>query len=550
MEIQQPAGNNNQGKLRRLWSSLTANVIRLDASYHKFLSTLSSPTRWVANQLRWAIALGLGLTMVRLDEYLVGVVLLFISSVILFFKAIHWSGVSSSSKITKLLRSVFLLLSILLAALLLAGTNTLRGTKPWSGVWSRWFSKDSGVQSKTNTMSLPLPFAVAVEVKLLVPGPAKDEAGTGFWSLSTFGPNCYLRSADVALFIRIKNLEQVKTIITAYSVSAYGGELNKIRMTDNQPVQMLEHGVIPRDFQGTRRIPIPVGSGNLNGGFVKVPFTGTDFSVAAHVSSDVLDQELADHYLQPGDTVRGWAFFEYPGSATIPAKLSIKISDDLGHTFSYDIPDEPGPSGDILTREVTASGPTMNLSSCIRLPHQVPNRPQPEPPPKTPPRRVNKPPASMNPCQPENHMGGRDEFVGCKDQDVLDWGDAYVDQLRKGLEARQRAESEIANKQRNREFPVDPVERQNQIDEARAKSNKDLCKTFVGLYPSLELYWKGLRMIINNGGPNQRLAETYYATKMPTADISEDVDALLEDFKRQRGTALHIMRRKNLGLFR
>jgi hypothetical protein len=212
-------------------------------------------------------------------------------------------------------------------------------------------------------------FAVAIEVKLMVMGPEKDTAGTGSWGVSRNGANCYLRSADVAMLLRIKSLEPIKTMITAYNIYGAGGEYSRIKMTENTPVEILYKGTIRKDFIGRVAIPVPAPSGNLGGGFVDFNFANSDFSAAAPILENVLDQELADHYLEPGETVRGWAFFEYP-SIMMPTDLKLKISDDLGHTFTFPIPDEPGnPSGDALRREMTFTGPPMDLSSCIRLPH-------------------------------------------------------------------------------------------------------------------------------------------------------------------------------------
>jgi len=207
----------------------------------------------------------------------------------------------------------------------------------------------------------------------LVPGPSKDVAGTSFWGLSMAGKNCYLRSADVVMLIRIKSLEPVKTMITAYNVYGIGGELSRIKMTANTPVQIMKHGTISPDFAGTMRLQVPTGSGNANAGLVSFKFEETDFSVAVPVQGDILDKEIADHYLKPGDTIRGWAFFEYPSSASMPVRLTLKIRDDLGHAYSFEIPDEAGsPGGDSLRREFVLSGPTMNLSSCTRLAHPGP----------------------------------------------------------------------------------------------------------------------------------------------------------------------------------
>jgi len=174
----------------------------------------------------------------------------------------------------------------------------------------------------------------------------------------------------VVVLIRIKSLEPIKTMITAYNVYGIGGELSRIKMTNSTPVWILGRGLIPANFTGTLILPIPTGSGNANAGFVTNKFADTDFSVAAVMHENILDKEVADHYLEPGDMVRGWAFFKYPVFASLPVKLILKISDDLGHTFSFEIPDEPGnPSGDALRREFVLTGPPMNLSPCIGQPH-------------------------------------------------------------------------------------------------------------------------------------------------------------------------------------
>jgi len=214
-------------------------------------------------------------------------------------------------------------------------------------------------------------FAVAIETKMMVPSPSKDIAGTGLWTLSRVGSNCYLRSVDTAIFIRIKNIQPTKVMITAYNLYGIGGELYRIRMDMNDPFMILRAGVIPRNSQGGGSFQMPAPSGNAGGGFFAIPFKDSDFSAAAIVQAQLLDRQLGEHYIEPGATVRGWAFFEYNPGTFLPVNLTMKISDDLGHDLSYRIPDEPGnPSGDTLQRLLNF-GPTVDLSSCIRLPHPV-----------------------------------------------------------------------------------------------------------------------------------------------------------------------------------
>jgi hypothetical protein len=65
-------------------------------------------------------------------------------------------------------------------------------------------TKKTNPPVKSPNESVPPAFAVAVELKLLVPSGIKDEAGTGFWGVSAYGGNCFLRSADIVMLIRIK----------------------------------------------------------------------------------------------------------------------------------------------------------------------------------------------------------------------------------------------------------------------------------------------------------------------------------------------------------
>ena len=108
---------------------------------------------------------------------------------------------------------------------------------------------------------------------MMVPSPSKDVAGTGLWALSRVGANCYLRSVDTAMLVRIKNLRPTKVMVTAYNIYGLGGELHRIRMDMNDPFLVLQEGVIPRHFQGNVVFPMPVPSGNGGGGFFQVPLT-------------------------------------------------------------------------------------------------------------------------------------------------------------------------------------------------------------------------------------------------------------------------------------
>jgi len=142
----------------------------------------------------------------------------------------------------------------------------------------------------------------------------------------------------------------------------------------SDPFMVLRTGIIPRNSQGGGSFQIPAPSGNAGGGFFEVLFKDADFSAASQIQAQLLDRQVGEHYIEPGATVRGWAFFEYNNIASMPVNLTMKISDDLGHTLSYRIPDEPGnPSGDTLQRMLNF-GPAVDLSTCIRQPHPGPSQ--------------------------------------------------------------------------------------------------------------------------------------------------------------------------------
>ena len=77
--------------------------------------------------------------MIRLDEYTVAVVAFIAAAFVLFLRAVHWEGITGWPRITKALRLVLALGAFALFVVLTAGTRTIKGEKPWSGVGSRWW---------------------------------------------------------------------------------------------------------------------------------------------------------------------------------------------------------------------------------------------------------------------------------------------------------------------------------------------------------------------------------------------------------------------------
>jgi hypothetical protein len=207
-----------------------------------------------------------------------------------------------------------------------------------------------------------------MEYQILVPSPERDSFGTGIWAMNGRKGQCNLTSIDDVMFIRIKNLQLVKVMITAYNIYSFGGELIRLKANMLQPFVILGRGKLLKSDRPRLPIQFSVPSGNLGGSLVQFPHNDVDLSSSAPLINNLLDYQVGEHYLQPGDTIRGWVFFKYPNTATIPGGLKIKISDDLNHTYDIDMPIEYGnDAGDTLAR-LMMLGPTVDLSSCVILP--------------------------------------------------------------------------------------------------------------------------------------------------------------------------------------
>jgi hypothetical protein len=199
-------------------------------------------------------------------------------------------------------------------------------------------------------------FAVDIEHRMFTePGPN----GTGFW-FGGFGlSSCSLQPTGTAIFLRITNLQQHKEMITAYSISG----LRKIQVLHGRMFVILPKGEIGNGFVPKAiDFGAPVGMGMLVG----FPVDDADTSKAIPVTGDFLDYKIGEgHYLETDEAVRGWVFFEYhKGYVAIPGHLTIEITDQFQHSFSYLIPDHIGnPEGDILPRRIV-QGPLEDLSKC------------------------------------------------------------------------------------------------------------------------------------------------------------------------------------------
>ena len=226
------------------------------------------------------------------------------------------------------------------------------------------------VTEPTAALSTPASYAVAVETAIAVPAPSRSTVGTGFWLENQIPNKCSLSSVDVALYVRIKNLKSTKAMVTAYNIFAIGGELLRLK-ADIQPIYLiLGHGVLKPHRGVSAPVDIPVPSGNV-GIFLQVPLKDADLAVSNPLIGDFLDKEIGTHYIEPGDDVRGWAFFQYSNEATIPGSYLIKITDGSNQTYTYTLPPTMGnQSGDTL-RRLLAVGPSIDLSECVMQPHPL-----------------------------------------------------------------------------------------------------------------------------------------------------------------------------------
>lgn len=219
------------------------------------------------------------------------------------------------------------------------------------------FAYVASEKSASKSPMLTPAFAVDIEHRIFtLPGPY----GTGFWFGGFDFSSCSLEPTGAAIFLRITNLQRHKEMITAYSIDG----LPKTPVTHRRMFIILPKGQIGSVFvPHTIDFGAPAGMGAL----VHFPVDDADTSKAIPVTEDFLDYKIGEgHYLEPDEPVRGWVFFEYrKGYVEMPAHLTIKVTDQFQHSFTYPIPDHVGdPEGDILPRRIV-EGPLEDLSRCV-----------------------------------------------------------------------------------------------------------------------------------------------------------------------------------------
>src|ERR1700726_731732 len=99
-------------------------------------------TDWIGQQLhissKWAsragflVLWGIGMTFIEVDEYAVALLLLGMSSVVLFSKAVHWEGLNGRPRSTLAWRILFMLVAVSFIPVSVSWTQARRGTKQWT----------------------------------------------------------------------------------------------------------------------------------------------------------------------------------------------------------------------------------------------------------------------------------------------------------------------------------------------------------------------------------------------------------------------------------
>jgi hypothetical protein len=126
----------------RLLTALRKTLSRIKVFTSAVTGNVLSVTDWLGKQLHissaWAsragfLALfGIGLTFIQVDEYALALLPFILSALVLFSKAVHWRGIVTTPRITRLFRVVFTLGAISFVPVLVVWTQARRGNKPWT----------------------------------------------------------------------------------------------------------------------------------------------------------------------------------------------------------------------------------------------------------------------------------------------------------------------------------------------------------------------------------------------------------------------------------
>jgi len=210
-------------------------------------------------------------------------------------------------------------------------------------------------------------FSVTVEARLDSPSTAQDGNDgiknffTGMWIGYPASSGYAITPATFVAFVRIVNVQSHKTTLSRVNW------LNKGDCKDVGHLDTLTRDVFFTVTQGSgipatgRTINFPA---NGTGGYlVMFDEQRADLKHAAKLDLPLLDKLLSDHYMDPGEAVRGWVLFHSP--CLLPIDL-MEVTDIAGNKFTYDVsPSNIVQSGDVLLRTITVSQ-LVDLSNAIK----------------------------------------------------------------------------------------------------------------------------------------------------------------------------------------
>jgi hypothetical protein len=156
-------------QIQDLASRLSGRVLAITESVGRSLHISS---KWAAGA-GFIVLLGIGMTFIQVEEYGLAVLLWVASAIVLFSKAIHWTGFQDRPKATQVIRILWLLIAVSFVPLSIMWTQAKRSEKPWTAF--RWPGRrivakvDKGTTSATGLLDLsvtpwPHSFALGADI--------------------------------------------------------------------------------------------------------------------------------------------------------------------------------------------------------------------------------------------------------------------------------------------------------------------------------------------------------------------------------------------------
>jgi hypothetical protein len=206
-------------------------------------------------------------------------------------------------------------------------------------------------------------FAVQIEAEISRLEPSHT---TPYWIAYRSIDGCSVSPADIVLFIRIENLKSVDTMITGYTVDIEPkktqGTLINLDTITSQVFFIPQKGSKVSNGAGSGVVQIPAGNY-----IVDMPLNEADMRHAMALDLETMDRVLSNKLLAPRQIVRGWALFEYPHPYSIPVDITVNLTDELDHKYSYLLNlNSVARQGDI-TPHTTTVKETVDLSGCTQI---------------------------------------------------------------------------------------------------------------------------------------------------------------------------------------